>query len=383
MKILICSLTYALPNGVTVSINTSIDGFNERGVKSLVISPDYDIGETRKEHRLAPSSVIIRSIGVLIGKEERTFGLGASKRIKEIANEFEPDAYWLHTITWAPNAFERFMFKSDKPKVVFYHTMVEEYGRIYAGEIGAATMRRRSKSVCNKADAIIIPSEMMKAKLIEYGVTKPIHVIPTGIVMPEKQLPRNEICKRFGIDPKSKILLHVGRVSKEKNLSVLLRAAKEINDRGIDATMLFVGPGDIEEIAEEADKLGIGKKTILTGGLPKAEAQGMYSGCDVFVFSSQTETQGLVIGESMAVETPVVALRSPIQAEVYPEGTAAIADDEPEFVKNLINVLEGGAETEEMIKTAKKFVEKNFSQKLMIDRQLKVFRDLIARKGSA
>ncbi len=383
MKILICSLTYALPNGVTVSINTSIDGFNERGVKSLVISPDYDIGETRKEHRIAPASAILRSIGVLIGKEERTFGLGASARIRRVDEEFKPDAYWLHTITWAPNAFERFMFKSNKPKVVFYHTMVEEYGRIYAGEIGAATMRRRSKAVCNKADAIIIPSEMMKAKLIEYGVTKPIHVIPTGIMIPEKQLSRKDICKRFDIDPKSKILLHVGRVSKEKNLDVLLRATKKINDSGINATLLFVGPGDIDEIAGEADKLGIGKRTVLTGGLPKAEAQGIYAGCDAFVFSSQTETQGLVIGEAMTAGAPVVALRSPIQAEVYPEGTAAIADDESEFVKNLIAVLEGGVETERMIKTAKKFVEKNFSQKLMIDRQLKVFRELIARKGKA
>ncbi len=380
MKILICSLTYALPNGVTVSINTSIDGFNKRKVKSLVISPDYDIGETRKEHRLAPSSLITRSIGVLIGKEERTFGLGSYSRIKEIDKEFNPDAYWLHTITWASNAFERFMFKSDKPKVVFYHTMVEEYGRIYAGTVGAATMRRRSRIVCNKADAVIIPSEMMKKKLIEYGVKTPIHVIPTGIIIPEKQLTKKEICKRYNIDPNSKILLHVGRVSKEKNLEFLIQAVKKINDSGINATLFFVGPGDIEEIAEIAKKKGMGNKTVLTGGMPKEEAQSLYGGCDAFVFSSQTETQGLVIGEAMMAEIPVVALRSPIQQEVYPEGTAAIADNLSEFIDNLVNVLKNKKKTNEMIKTAKLFVEDNFSEKMMIDRQLKVFRGLIVKK---
>lgn len=383
MKILICSLTYALPNGVTISINTSIDGFNKRGVKSLVISPDYDIGETRKEHRLAPSSMILKNMGVLIGKEERTFGMGAYNRIREIDDEFKPDAYWLHTITWMPNAFERFIFKSKKPKVVFYHTMVEEYGRIYAGTVGAATMKRRSRIVCNKADAVIIPSEMMKKKLIEYGVKTPIHVIPTGIVIPEKQLSKKEICERFGINPNSKIMLHVGRVSKEKNLDVLLHAAKKINKDGIDATLLFVGPGDTEEIAEDAERLGIGDRTFLTGGLPKADAQSIYGGCDVFVFSSQTETQGLVIGEAMSAGTPVVALDSPIREEVYPENTAAVARNSSEFVKKLTAVLKGESDVSEMIRNAKEFVENNFSEKSMIERQVKVFEDLIETKGQA
>jgi hypothetical protein len=75
MKILIGSLTYALPNGVTISINRSIDGFNKKGIKTIIVSPDYGIGKTRKEHYLAPSSLITKSVGVLIGKEERTSAL--------------------------------------------------------------------------------------------------------------------------------------------------------------------------------------------------------------------------------------------------------------------------------------------------------------------
>ncbi len=377
MKILICSLTYPLPNGVTVSINTSVDGFKKRGQETLVVSPDYGVGEARKEHRFVQSSLIVKSIGVLIGKEERTFGAGAYSQIKEISESFDPDAYWLHTITWAANAFERFMFKSKKPKVVFYHTMVEEYGKIYAGKVGALTMRARSKKVCNKADAVIVPSKMMKDKLHGYGVKTPVYIIPTGIKIPEKQFSKKEICEKFNIDPESKTLLYVGRISKEKNLNVLLQAVKKINESGIKSTLVLVGPGDVKEVKEEAKKMGVEKQTVLTGPLPKIEAQSIYGACDVFVFSSQTETQGLVVGEAMAAGTPVVALKSPIQKEVYPEGTAAIAKDIDEFIEKLTEVLENKEKRKKMIENAKIFVSKNFTEKLMIDRQLKVFKDLI------
>ena len=380
IKILICSLTYSLPNGVTVSINTSIDGFNKKGIKSLVVSPDYDIGEIRKEHRLVPSSLILKNIGLLIGKKERTFGLGSYNQIKKIDNELRPDIYWLHTITWTANTFEQIMFKSKKPKVVFYHTMVEEYGRIYAGTIGAAIMKKRSKIVCNKSNAVIVPSEMMKKKLVKYGVKTPIHIIPTGIVMPEKQLSKKEICERFNINPDSKILLYVGRVSKEKNLEILLRVTKKVNENGIDATLLFVGPGDTKEIAKDAKRLGIGDKAVFTGGLPKVEAQSFYAGCDAFVFSSQTETQGLVIGEAMISGIPIIALKSSIQEEVYPEGTAIVVCNLSEFVEKLTAILKGEGDVLKMVQNAKDFVEKKFSEKSMIEKQIRLFKDLIVTK---
>lgn len=378
MKILICSLTYPLPNGVSVSINRSIDGFKKKGVETLVISPDYKVGQAREEHRIVPSSMIAKGAAILIGKEERIFGFGAYSKIEEIDREFKPDAYWLHTITFTPNAFERFIFKSRKPKVVTYHTMVEEYGRIYAGLVGAKTMRIRSKSVCNNADAVIIPSQMMKDRVSEY-VTTPIEVIPTGIVIPKDQFSRDEICERFKIDSKSKLLLYVGRISKEKNLEFLLEALKRVNRAKMDATLLFVGPGDLDEMREIAQEMGIGSKTVFTGGLAKEEAQRIYGGADLFVFSSQTETQGLVIGEAMAAETPVFALKSPIQKEVYPEEVAIISSDLTEFVEKLIETLNNLEGTKKMVERAKTFVDDNFSEELMIEKQIKVFERLIDR----
>ncbi len=378
MKIVVSSLTYPLPNGVTVSLNTAVDGFLSKGHEMKIIAPDYGVKKERPEHFTVPSSLIAHKLAVnLFGKEERVFRVNSEKKIEKIAKEFDPDAYWLHTVTWGPNAFERHMLKSKKGKVLFYHTLVEEYGRLYAGEMGAYVMRRRTKSLGNKVDAIMTPSEMMKGKLIECGVKKPIFVIPTGIEIPKKPFTKKELREKFNIPEETKVLLYLGRMSKEKNLNVLLEMIREMKEKNYKATLLFVGPGDIDEVNSDAKKMGVSDMVICTGALKKEDAQKVYGAADLFVFSSQTETQGLVVGEAMLAETPVVALVSPIQKEVYPEGKAVIVEDDKKFASAVIDILQDKKRREKMVKEAKKFVQEKFSKKVMIEKQIGVFKEVL------
>ncbi len=371
---MVSSLTYPLPNGVTVSLNTAVDGLLERGHKVMIVAPDYKIKKTRPEHRTVSSSLIFHKLTVnILGKEERVFRANSGKKIENLVKEFSPDVYWLHTVTWAANAFELHMLKSKKKKVLFYHTPVEEFGRLYAGEMGAYWMRRRTKSLCNKMDAIMTPSEMMKKKLIRYGVKTPITVIPTGIDAPKKSFTKKELKKKFKIPEKMKILLYLGRVSREKKLGVLLKMIQELKEKKFPAVLLFVGPGDIEEVEADAKKMGVSDRVICTGPLEREEAQKVYGACDLFVFSSQTETQGLVIGEAMLAETPVVALASLIQKEVYPEGKAVVLKKEKDFADAVIEILGNKKKREKMIKDAKKFTMEKFSKKRMVEKQIKVF----------
>ena len=165
----------------------------------------------------------------------------------------------------------------------------------------------------------------------------------------------------------------------KKNLVELLKPPRRSTISRFNAVALFVGR-NIEEMIEEAEELKIDDKVFFSGGLAKEEAQAVYGGADVFIFSSQTETQGLVIGEAMAAEIPVVALKSPIQEEVYPKEVAAVADNFDDFIEKLKSVLKNSEETKEMVKRAKTFVDENFSEQTMIDKQVKIFEELIAQK---
>jgi 1,2-diacylglycerol 3-alpha-glucosyltransferase len=380
MKIMVSSLTYPLPNGVTASLNTAVDGLLKHGHEVMIVAPDYKMKKVRPEHHTVPSSLVLHMMAKnILGKEERVFRINSRKKIDELSKTFDPDIYWLHSVTWAANAFEQQMVKSKKKKVLFYHTLVEEYGRLYAGDIGAFIMRKRTESLGNKVDAIMTPSDMMKKRLIKCGVKKPIHIIPTGIDVPDKSFTKKEIKERFNIPDKMKVLLYLGRMSKEKNLDVLLDMVKELKEKNYNAILLFVGPGDIDEVNEDAKKMNISDRVICTGPLKREEAQRVYGACDAFVFSSQTETQGLVVGEAMLARTPVVALVSPIQKEVYPEGKAVVVKKEKDFAQAVIDILENKKERERMIKDAEKFVLQNFSKKSMIEKQIKVFKEVLKK----
>ena len=72
------------------------------------------------------------------------------------------------------------------PIVHTYHTMLEDYTHYILGGkvtkiITPEKVRWYSKVFCNSPTGLIVPTEKVKNALREYGVTKPIYVIPTGI----------------------------------------------------------------------------------------------------------------------------------------------------------------------------------------------------------
>src|SRR3989344_7130094 len=211
MKIIIGSMTYPLANGVTTSINTSGDCFVSNVHKVAIVAPRYDdLGKVRPEHYPVSSSEIGRWFLSALHKKERFFSAtSATEEIERIVEDFQPDAYWLHTVTWAQNAFEKAMSKSKKPNVLTYHTLIEDYGRAYAGEIGAWKMRTRSRDVANEMDAVIAPSAVIAKRLSLYGVRKDIDVIPTGIRVPATSYTKKEIAERFHFPADSTVLLYV------------------------------------------------------------------------------------------------------------------------------------------------------------------------------
>ncbi len=383
MRILTSSLTYPLPNGATVSIDASIDGLIEKGDEVIIIGPRYKMLRHRPEHYQAPFSSMSKAVGRLVGKQERTFELTAFFYIKELAKEFKPDIYWLHSLAWPPNAFELHMLKSNKPKVLSYHTLVEEYGEMYGGKIGLDLMRRRSKKVANKMDAVIVPGNFIKERLIGYGVKKPIYIIPTGIAKVDNYLAKADLCGKFNIPKKAKIMLYVGRICKEKNIEALLGALKEIKDKEKDIFLLLVGPGEIEKFKKIAAKKKVANRVVFTGPFSSEETQKIYGGADVFVFpSKKTETQCLAVAEAMMAEVPVIALCRQSQSWVYPRDLFISVKSELDFPEAIPETLKNSEKNRKMVKNAKKFVLEKFSRERMIERQRKLFLNLCNKPRS-
>ena len=104
--------------------------------------------------------------------------------------------------------------------------------------------------------------------------------------------------------PDDRLLVYVGRLSKEKDLDLL----RPLMDRmPSDVRLALVGSGPHRE---ELEAEFAGTRTVFTGYMAGEELAAAYASADLFVFPSTTETLGLVALESMASGVPVVGARA-------------------------------------------------------------------------
>lgn len=201
--------------------------------------------------------------------------------------------------------------KLQIPVVYTYHTLIAEYNQYFplAESITKKYLIKKSKNFCNLCDQIVAPSQSMKKVLYRYGVRKPIEVIPTGIEPKKFKRYDSRLLKaKYDIADNEKLLLFVGRLAEEKNLSFLLKAFRLIRKKH-HARLIIVGGGPQEaEYKKLCFDLGISEWVIFTGFLDKDETEKIFGSSDIFVFPSITDTQGIVITEAMAAGTPPVAV---------------------------------------------------------------------------
>jgi starch synthase len=178
------------------------------------------------------------------------------------------------------------------------------------------------------ADAVIAVSEGMRRDILAcYPEMDPgrVCVIHNG-VDPELYRPQRseETLRALGVDLEHRFALFVGRVTRQKGLQHLLRAALQIDP----AYQLVVcaGAPDTPDIALEIGKLADGVRANrgglvwIEGILPRSQVIHLLSAAGVFVCPSIYEPFGLVNLEAMACETAVVASRVGGIPEIVLEG---------------------------------------------------------------
>lgn len=103
------------------------------------------------------------------------------------------------------------------------------------------------------------------------------------------------------------MLLNVGRLAREKNLALLLEAFAAAEP--INAHLVLVGDGPSRGWLENrAATLGIGERVIFAGAVERDAIAAWYSAADLFVFTSLSETQGLVVDEALQLGVPTLAV---------------------------------------------------------------------------
>lgn len=252
------------------------------------------------------------------------------------------------------------------PCVETYHTFFEEYLHHYIPFAPRALTRwiaqRFSRHQGNQLNGMVVPSRPMQEVLKGYGITTHAEVIPTGIA-PESFVPGDRAAFRaaHGIGDERPMLLFVGRVAHEKNIGFLLRVVEAVRKEIPDVLFVIAGEGPARATLElDAQALGLSANTLFLGYLDRAtELNGCYRAADLFVFSSRTETQGLVLLEAMAQGVPVVSIAELGTRDVLREGDGAwIAQDElGDFARKVVTLLRDPAERQRLGQRGRDYAE--------------------------
>ncbi|MDR1160089.1 MAG: glycosyltransferase family 4 protein [Syntrophomonadaceae bacterium] len=206
--------------------------------------------------------------------------------------------------------------KQQLPLIFTYHTMYDQYVHYVpmAHDLVKKLIVQYSKYYCNKCDHVIVPSSIVKRKLNAQRITTPMTVIPTGVQLQKFATGDSGwLNEHYPATRNKKILLFVGRLTKEKNLEFLIEAFKDIHEQKIETVLVLVAGGPFEEKLKDlavASGLILDEDIIFTGVLPYETLGNVYHSAHLFVFTSKTETQGLVLLEAMASGLPAVAVRA-------------------------------------------------------------------------
>jgi glycosyltransferase involved in cell wall biosynthesis len=329
-------------NGVSTSIQTLRQALAAAGHSSVLVAPDYPGAQ--------PEADIVRVPGWPVPRdpEDRLMHLRALAAALDGLNPADFDLVHIHTPFLAHRAGVRWARRHGLPSVETYHTLFEEYFHHYLPFLPrawlAAAARRISRKECDGVTAVIAPSSAMKRALETYGVTSPVHIIPTGIRTADfADCDGVAFRARHGIAPERPVMAYVGRVAFEKNLDFLLRVTETLRRDRPDVLLVIAGEGPARAQLERAvAQRGLGDSVRFVGYLERrTELPACYCAADVFVFASKTETQGLVLLEAMALGVPVVALAEMGTQDVLKEGAGCriAPDDVACFARTVLPLL--------------------------------------------
>lgn len=353
-------------NGVVSSVATLKDALEKLGHTVFVIS-------NHKGTNIDYSDHILRLPGIELKK---FYGYKLSSPIQfkgaEYIHEMNLDIIHINTEAGI-GMFARLMAKQCQIPIVYtYHTMYEDYTHYLnpldielVDEGEKLIIRKFSKYWVNHSEAVIAPSQKTKNRLLEYGATSPIFVVPTGLDLSHFDRSKLDpsilasIRSSLNLTKDDHVVTFVGRIAKEKAIDIPIKALSLCKDQSIH--LVIVGKGtDLEFYQNLAKELKVDDRVHFTGMIDKPMVPYYYSAFDCFVSASTSETQGMTYIEALASGLCIFGRRDEVLEELIEEGTTGYYfDDEQELAKKFDEFFTKPKEIREA--TSQQCIEKTLS----------------------
>ena len=314
LRIAVVTETYAPEvNGVALSAARFVEGLRRREHEVQLVRPrqDQDRGDragTRKD---------ILTHGVPIPNYPGLrMGLPATRALVRLWSRNRPDV--VHVLTEGPLGWSAVSAarKLKLPVISDFRTNFHSYSRHYGmGWLGQPILAYLRK-FHNRTLCTLVPTEAMRVELAARGF-RDLRVVARGVdtVLFDPARRSDALRASWGVDPDDPVLLHVGRIAAEKNLTALLSAYFVARAQAPRCRLVLVGDGPAR-----AEVQARCPDAVFAGMRRGEDLATHYASADIFLFPSLTETYGNVTLEALASGLAVVAFNYAAAAQAIRHG---------------------------------------------------------------
>jgi 1,2-diacylglycerol 3-alpha-glucosyltransferase len=326
-------------SGVVTSINLFRRGLRQANHEVHIFAPEYEEYQDQEPYIFRfPALDLSEHLDLSLVVPIKAWMEPAVRGVK-------PTLIHSHHPVWMGDLAHNFADEYKIPLVFTFHTQYERYAEFYA-PLAPKLAGRITEEVVSRylshCTHIVVPTESIRGMLAsEFEIEKGVTVVPTPVDLERYAGGDPEAIRQRYASGEGELLLYVGRLSKEKGVTLLLRGFARVHSQRPQTRLLLVGRGPYkDELEEEVQKLALSSSVDFVGAVPHEQVRDYYAAADLFVFSSTSETQGLVLIESMAAGVPVVAVDAPGSADVLDEGGGVLTEaSEESFAQAILEVL--------------------------------------------
>jgi glycosyltransferase involved in cell wall biosynthesis len=359
--------------GVTISVETLRRGLEARGHDVWVFAPRF-----REPVADAPRVVRYPSVPAAT-YPEFSLAVPFAPAIARLVRGLAIDVFHAHHPFLLGPVAARFARALDRPLIFTYHTRYEKYAHyvpLYRRMVESAAVRLSTR-FADRAAAVIAPSALIRDELRQRGVRSAIAVVPTGVdVARFRPGDRPSARRALGLPVDDPVVLYVGRLDREKSVGRVLAAFERVAGTLPRARLVLVGHGtEAERLQRRAAESPVAARVHFLGVRAHDDTVTCYQAADVFLFGSETETQGLVLAEAAACGVPAVTVAASGCDEVVRDGESGLLTkaDPAALAEAAIILLLDASRRHAMAARAREIAERDFDVQRQIDRTLAVY----------
>lgn len=329
MKIVLISQSYPpMISGAAIMVQYLAQGLSADGHEVLVLAAS-DRGQSYSEEDGGLRVLRLPSIQNPVRVRQR-FLAAPMRTMRQAIAEFQPDIIHTHEPLSLGLCGLKIAREMQLPTILTLHQLpwfLAMYLPAWPGlrEGVTAVLWRYGSWLERQFTAVAVPTATIAQIVQDHTAFRPVP-IANGLDLykfnPQTAIPdeQERLRQKYGLAPHTPVVLHVGRLDKDKRVDLVLRAFAQVQG---ERQLLVVGDGRCRQsLIQLSQQLGIAQRCVFPGYVcADGDLPGLYRLASVFVTASEIELLPLVVLESMACGLPVVAVAATSLPEMVEHGS--------------------------------------------------------------